>query len=476
MPTQINKNLNEMYNLNANNLGIKTNGKLTEKWSKQLRAINEAFDGKIEDHKLMTTAILLENTERFLNARRLYEGATQPADTGFFKKFAINLLSATVPNLIAEDIVSVQPMLSRVGEVRYLRVLYGSNKAPVTAGSTMFQNYTAGDFSQTTYTSDEVDGETFTGDGSNKVFDLAWTPVIPGTLSGDIEGDALADDGNGNVTIAGAAAGTIDYVSGRITFTTAPGAAAVITANYTYDNISAPVNAPEIQLKLVTSPIQAKSRKLKALYAFDADYDLANDYGMSMNNELIAYSAAQLKNEIDQEIVNDMYAKATAPSVTWNMFAPNGVSTIDHYNSFRIALTEAGNNIYFTTKLASANFYIVGENAANVVESLPSFESAGNLNPHGPYLAGYLGGKPVYKTPSYGPNAFLAGYKGESLFDAGYIYAPYMPVMSTQLLMDETFTGRQGFATSYGKKCTNGNFYAKGVITNVQGAVNVHSV
>lgn len=51
-----------------------------------------------------------------------------------------------------------------------------------------------------------------------------------------------------------------------------------------------------------------------------------------------------------------------------------------------------------------------------------------------------------------------------------------MPIMTTQLLMTEDFTGRQGFASSYGKKMTNPNFYAQGKITNVKEAVDVHHV
>jgi hypothetical protein len=466
--TAMNEGLNEILSRNSQVTGRNMTG-VMDKWKKNMDAITEAFEGQIDDYKLLSTAILLENTEQYLNHVAKMRGlneATQPSDVSFFKRYAINLLSAVVPNLIAEDIVSVQPMLARVGEIRYLRVLYGSNKAPAHKGDVMFSNYTGGDFSQYTYTSDAVEGEAFTGDGSNKIFDLAWTPVIPGSLSGSVGSDALTDDGNGGVKLAGSAAGTIDYVTGKITFTNAPASAAEIEVNYNYNNMEVPVEAPEMILKLMTSPIQARSRKLKTLYSFDAAYDLTNDYGMSINNELVTYSAAQIKHEIDMEIINELYAKATSPSVSWNRTAPTAVSLVDHYNSFPIALAEAGNAMYFNTKMARPNFYVLGEDASNVVESLPRFKSAGAVDPKGPYLAGYLGDMPVYKSPSIPSNGFLCGYKGTSLFDAGYVYAPYMPIMTTQLLMDETFTGRQGFASSYGKKMTNSDFYSKCTITN----------
>ena len=124
------------------------------------------------------------------------------------------------------------------------------------------------------------------------------------------------------------------------------------------------------------------------------------------------------------EIINDLYSKATSPSVTWNMTAPTGVSLVDHFAGFPNILIEAGNKMYYNTKMATPTFYIVGEWASNVLESLPQFTSAKAIDPKGPYLTGYIKEKPVYKSPSLPTGGFLCGYKGTSLFDAGYIYAP----------------------------------------------------
>lgn len=469
-------NVNEMLRHNEQVTGRNMNG-VMNKWKRNMSAISEAFNGEVDDYKLLSTAILLENTSQYLEGVARQRGlneATQPSDVSFFKRYAINLLSAVVPNLIAEDIVSVQPMLSRVGEIRYLRVLYGSDKAPVKKGNVMFQNYTGGDFSQYTYTSDQIEGESVAGDGSTTKFSLDWTPIIPGSIQGTSQTDTVTDDGNGNIMINGSKAGTVDYEHGLLTFNEAP--ANEIDLNYTYNNMEVPTEAPEIVLKLVTAPIQAKSRKLKTLYSFDAAYDLTNDYGMSMNNELVTYSASQIKHEIDMEIINDLYTKATSPSVSFNRSAPAGVSLVDHYNGFPIILSEAGNAMYFNTKMARPNFYVLGEDASNIVESLARFKSAGAIDPKGPYLAGYIGDIPVYKSPSIPTDGFLCGYKGSSLFDAGYIYAPYMPIMTTQLLMTEDFTGRQGFASSYGKRMTNTDFYAACKITNVPNVVSTKEV
>lgn len=443
---------------------------VASKWKKQLSAINEGMGGKVNDATLLTTAILLENTQNHLNlvnrARGLNE-ATQPADVSYFQRYAINLLSAVVPNLIATELVSTQPMLSRVGEVRYLKVLYGSNKGNVKAGDTAFDLYSAGRYDTFNYSSEVVEGEMLEGDGALDKFYLAWTPVLPKTVKLIMGNDDVVDNGAGKLVMVngGAEVATIDYQTGLLDFTTAPTADLEMEFEYRYDNMTVPVESPEVQLRIATTPIQAKSRKLKTLYSFDAAADILNDYGMTMNSELSAYSAAQIKHEIDNEIINDLYTKATAPGVSWDMNAPTGVALTDHYLSFNYKINEAGNKIFFATQIANASWVIVGEDAANVVEALPTFESAGIMDPKGPHFIGTLNGKRIYKTPQIPANAWVVGYQGDSLFDSGFIYAPYLPIMNTQLLMDENFTGKQGFATSYGKKMTNSNFYSSNTIT-----------
>ena len=389
--------------------------------------------------------------------------ATNPSDVSFFRQFAINNLLAVYPNLIATDLVSVQPLLSRAGEIRYIRATYGSNKGNIRKGDEMFGQYNMGQHpNDYSYSSDSIEGE-FTGKEQN--FNLAWTPVQPGTVvMNDETGVAYRDDSTGKiVSAAGAAAGTIDYATGKVALTVAP--TNDVSVDYVYDNISAPVQAPEIQIKVVASPIYAKSRKLKTLYAFDAGFDMANDFSMNLSGEILAMSTAQLKREIDDEIIADLANKGTAPGTTFNMTVPDGISLVDHYAGFPAAVTVASNNIWNLTQVADASWIIVGANASNIVESIPRFKSAGVINPKGAHLIGYLDNKPIYKSAVLGEDDWVVGYKGNSLFETGYVYAPYLPIMSTQLLMDETFTGRQGFTTSYGKKMTCSDYFGKSKIT-----------
>lgn len=440
---------------------------MLENWKKELDAIGSAMGASFEKdyNRQLLTAAMLENTQLFLDRQSKLNEATQSSDVSYFKKYAINMLSAMVPNLLAPDLVSVQPMLSRVGEARYLKVLYGSNKGKIKRGQQMFG--TAG-FNEsgigngyTDYTSDRIDAEMI--DSGVENYMLAWAPVIPGTLNGTMDSTTITDDGKGKLVGIN---GTIDYATGMITFTDGS-TSHDIEMSYEYDNMTSPVQAPEMNLKIESTPIIAKSRKLKALYSFDAAFDLGNDYGMQMNNELVAYSAAEIKHEIDGELMNDLLRAATAKQTTFCATPREGVSLKDHNEAFYNVIIEAGNNIFQATKMANASYIVAGTGVCNIIESLNGFVPANaGINPVGPHLVGYLRNKPVYKNPYYNEDQYLVGYKGQGLFDAGYLYCPYMPIMSTQLLVDETFTGKRGFATSYGKKLVNGNMYSRGAITH----------
>lgn len=454
---------------------IDNNEMLLEKWSPQLEAIEKGI-GAMDPMKKAGIARILQNTnehfERFQASAQHRGGfineATQVGDTSYFNKMYINVLSAAIPNLIAQDIVSIQPLSSRTGEIRYLKLTYGSNKGAIKAGDTMMSSFAGGN-SETSYSSSDVTAESVSANGTDLTGNLAWTPVVPGTVKLQIGNTILRDNGAGKIVADGTAVttdGEIDYAKGAFKVTLASTTSDDIYFDYSYDNMNAPVvGVPEVNVKIEVAPIIAKSRKLKSLYSFDAAYDLSQDYSMEINAELTKYIASQLKHEIDGEIMNDLLNVAAAPAVTWNENVPDGISMRDHNESFYNKFIEASNNIFQATALASGSFLVVGTRVSNIVESVPRFKPSGITKPIGPHLVGYLGATPVYKDPYYDPNAFLVGWKGDGFYDAGYVYAPYQPIMSTMLIMDAEFQGQRGYATSYAKKPINAKMYCRGTMT-----------
>lgn len=67
----------------------------------------------------LVTAKCLENVNRFLNEAFNQSEGTQAADMKMYKKFALNLTTVALPNLIAHDLVIVHPMSSMSGFITY---------------------------------------------------------------------------------------------------------------------------------------------------------------------------------------------------------------------------------------------------------------------------------------------------------------------------------------------------------------------
>ena len=78
-------------------------------------AVAESYFGKTHDgermdqNRKLVVAKVLENTNRFLNEAFENSVGTQRSDMGAFKKFALNLTTVALPNLIANDLVIVHP-------------------------------------------------------------------------------------------------------------------------------------------------------------------------------------------------------------------------------------------------------------------------------------------------------------------------------------------------------------------------------
>ena len=119
---------------------------------------------------------------------------TRAVNLGTFIDYGFDVISATVPNLIAHDIVSVQPMNAKHGAIFYLRYLYGNNKGTIKQGTDMNSPFTGQD-GQFNFSNDVIDGETVgTGNGSLTTFSttLGYTPILSGTTVIYLDGVAVA--------------------------------------------------------------------------------------------------------------------------------------------------------------------------------------------------------------------------------------------------------------------------------------------
>lgn len=434
------------------------------------------------DFQRRATAIVLENTRRYLEG---LDETTKAISIGDFQKYAFPLVRAIFPELVANQLVSVQPMLGPVSQVFYLDFVYGTTKGAVSRGQKVFDSVALGP-NNPYYSSPLVEGETVgTGTGSQTEFtpNLSYTPVRAGSVTLTDGISIVSDDGNGN--LVGDGAGTIDYTSGAVdvTFTNAPASAAVVEANYEYD-MEGNSNIPEIDLILASSPVIARPRKMKARWSLESAFNLRTLHGLEAEVELTSAVGAEIRFEVDREIILDLtnavpsfnlapaWSKSKVFVDTDTYTSASGardtVGYTEHLLSFVNQLVVAGNKIFGSTGRATGQWVVMGLEVANIVETLPGFVPVPGMPnglTKGVYMAGTLNGRwAMYKDPFYPGSQWLMGYKGGTFLEAGYVYAPYIPLYTTPMIVLDDFIGRKGLATQYGKKMVNPRFYSKGQI------------
>lgn len=360
------------------------------------------------------------------------------------------MVASVVPNIIAPEIVSVQAMDAKAGMISYLRFVYGTNKGATEKGQMFNNSLYKGDFHDMNYSASIVNDEPVAEvDGT---VELDFYPVVPGTLT--IDGVKIAAEALDATT------GKIDVAKAGITVNEDS------VASYEYDNETAPVKVPQISLELAQLPVFAKSRKLAAYWGFDAAFDLKKQYGEDVTALMATQAAGEIAHEIDTEIIMDLYTKASAGAeLVWYKGAPHGVQLIDHYDTFWAKLAEGDATIFGATQRFNPNFICCGINVSAVIQVMRNFSGDASANGVGPHFIGTLGGRyKVYVVPAMPADAFVMGFKGGNFLETGYVYAPYMPVVSTDMLTMANMMGQQGYATSYGKKMVNSKLYIKGTI------------
>ena len=446
--------------------------KIKNKYGSRFDTVSK-FYPSFTDEQAMKLGILLENTNEAF-ARCGMNEATQvnPNIIQGLKNQYFDIISASFPGLIAEELFSVQPLRQKAGQIFWLKYIYGSNKGRIKKGDTIFgpKGEIVG-YENRHYTSEIVEDEIlFEADGTETLHEgnLSYVPLLPGCVKFKTNEGEITDDANGNLVMNGAVVGTIDYSSGRYSFT-ATLSAQDVYADYEFDMTYAPSSIPEIELKITDTLIQARPRKLRGSYSLDAAYDLKMAQGIDIQESLLEAASMTLRHETDGELLMDAIRQAGS-AVTFNASYNNVGAEIgvrEFYLSFLDCIVKASSIIRKKTKRVEANWLVVGKQAADMLRVIgaPQFVAVNASNQAGPCYIGTLQNQwKVYINPFFADDEFLLGYKGNSLVDAGLVYAPYMPFFATNPIMLDDFLGRQGFATTYGKKLVNADMYVRGKI------------
>jgi hypothetical protein len=244
---------------------------------------------------------------------------------------------------------------------------------------------------------------------------------------------------------------------------------------------------PEINVKMQSQPITAKTKKLKAVWTPEFAQDLAAYQNIDAEAELTNIMSEYISMEIDLEILDMLIEDAAAGTEYWS--AVNNTVYNPSSNAFAAAATtqafyntqgqwfqtlgtkiqKLSNRIHQLTLRGGANFLVTSPTVATILESIPGFASTNNGEADqmeyafGVQKVGSVNGRyKVYKNPYMTENLILMGYRGSQFLETGAVFSPYIPLIMTPLVYDpETFTPRKGLLTRYAKKMLRPEFYGK---------------
>ena len=513
--------------------------KLVKKWSP-----TGLLDGLKDSTQTHGMAVLLEN-----QARQLIDEASRVSTTSNKEEWsgvALPLVRRIFGEIAAQDFVSVQPMNLPSGLIFYLDFKYGTaqtslhNVGSDVHGDTSGSNddadgglYGAGKFgysindrsaTSVTYTSGSVTWKDVDFEPSlsasfgnlRKISfgtstltrpDLegvrAFEPVasVATTLSTwypaytQISGTVAAPDSQITMIVASAgsqyelegAAMEIKYHrqptdTSRGDFEAAAGAAVP----------EADVGIPEIDIQMVSVPIVAKTRKLKAVWTPELAQDLNAYHSVDAEAELTSMLSEYISMEIDLEILDMLMANADAKVERWSarpayeydaatgLFAESSANASAYtkgtwFQTLGNKLQSVSNTIHQKTLRGGANFMVVSPETATIIESIPGYASTATGDASnqqwamGVQKVGMLNNRfTVYKNPYMHENVILMGFRGSNFLETGAVYAPYVPLIMTPLVYDPTnFTPRKGVMTRYAKKIVRPEFYGKVIVADV---------
>ena len=384
---------------------------------------------------------------------------TQRSDMGMYKKFTMNLTNVALPNLIAYDLVIVQPMSSMSGYITYVEYTAGSNKGETAQGDVFNSPFGLGKVDPN-YTADRVVETTKAVQESSKVVaQLAWTPVMVDDAGKLVQGKILK-----GVTEVTEYKVTKD---GKIEFTSGVSADDEIKVAYVYDNVVIPQNdLPIVNAQIKNIPLIAKARRVAVYYSQIAAFQAKTDYGFNLADELAEKAVGQLSYEIETEVTNLLIDNADADdSLVWSKTLPVGVSKTEHYEGFTEIVEIARQKVYDRTRRFAPNYMLIASNILPILTFIKGFSAAPAGKINGPYFAGTLNGLKVFVTPNIEAGHFVIGVNGDDMMSSAAVYAPYMPIVPTQLLGYADGAMSQGWSTLYDLKILNKNLLVAGRIT-----------
>jgi hypothetical protein len=374
---------------------------------------SEKFPKITSDYRKQVTERVLENQIKYLKG--VNEASDAPTNTtggvSNFDPILIKMVRRSMPQLMAFDLMGVQSMTGPTGSIFAMRSRYTNQTG-----------------------SEALHGEAnsaFTGTGSQ---------------GGDTSGFAQDAFAVGNPA-AGTTYGTA--------LSKAAGELLGSDGNPAWKEMAFSVERVDVS---------AKTRKLKAQFSRELQYDLKNIHGLDAETELANILSTEIVAEIDREALRTINVSATLGAQTATvpgMFDiaadSDGRWLVERFKGLLFQIELEANAVAKATRRGRANRIVCSSNVASalnmagVLDYNPAYAANLNVDDTAQTYAGVLMGKyQVFIDPYATVDYVTVAYRGANAWDAGVYYCPYLPLELYRTVGESTFNPVIGFATRYG--------------------------
>ena len=314
-------------------------------------------------------------------------GTTSAGNVATLNRVILPVIRRVMPTVIANELVGVQPMTGPVGQIHTLRVRYSDTFNAGASGATA-------------------------GEEALSPFKIAES--YSGATSGKADATAAKEGVPGN----------------------------------------------KLSIQILKQTVEAKTRKLSARWTFEAAQDAQAQQGIDIEAEIMAALAQEITAEIDQEILASLRTLAGTAAEAYDQNAVSGTATFvgDEHAALSVMINKVANNIAARTRRGAGNYAVVSPFALTVLQSATTSAFARTTEgtfeaPTNTKMVGTLNGAMKVYVDAYAADStdVLVGYKGSSESDAPAFYCPYIPLMSSGVVLDpSTFEPVVSFMTRYG--------------------------
>ena len=213
-----------------------------------------------------------------------------------------------------------------------------------------------------------------------------------------------------------------------------------------------------LSIQILKQTVEAKTRKLSARWTFEAAQDAQAQQGIDIEAEIMAALAQEITAEIDQEVIGSLNNLA-GTVLTYDQNTVSGTATFvgDEHAALAVQINRVANLIAQRTRRGAGNWAVVSPTVLTLLQSATTsafarttegtFEAPTNTK----FVGTLNSAMRIYVNGYATTDDVLVGYKGSSESDAAAFYCPYIPLMSSGVVLDPaTFEPVVSFMTRYG--------------------------